>query len=727
MADFGLRAPHGPDMTGTHNPLEDMHAHERGAFDELIRPDDSYTKDGTYWADLPLGQKVKFVSSYDAAEAKRELGTIWEMVKEDPLSPISYYFRNMVLPGAGLGLEGYVLFSIGNIKPLFQKTWPECWDTATTCNQQWINAVDYLEIIGIIFGQILVGIIGDWLGRRWGLIQDATIMFIGLLMLTAAWGVTMNGWIICYAWSLFFYSVGVGGEYPMTATSGMENAVGSGKISTKEDRLHRGRKVTSAFLMQGWGQLCNQLLLIICLLIFHHGSGNPPYSEVATQWTYRISFAIPAVGTLWLVYFRAYHMKAASKQLTAAKKKASVTGYDVDSLALTFKYFGPRLIATAGGWFCNDMFFYGNKLFQSEFISVISPSTDSVMPTWLWSLVNIGVSLVGYYFASFFIDNKLYGRKKMQILGFIMCFVLYAIPGFKYAYYTDSKHIKAFQAMYFLGSFFNQFGPNSVTFLVAAEVYPTPIRATAHGLSAAAGKSGALLAAVLYNYISNQTKFLVIPWFGLAGAIVTFFFLPDTTGLDLKEQERRWQYIRRGEEKEYHGPAVHPKHLSLYERLVLHLDRNYDAEKDYQHKVEEYRVEWESAMAAKFAEKDQGEESFEDTDDSLLEGHVHTYFHRTSPMFKGMSPLEKPGSSMKKEKDEFKLPPAAEVDEDVYVNAERHDNPANVRLASSEEQTLSDANGDVYTSAQHTFTSEQVQQHTFSSESHTFSSSEKHS
>ncbi|KAJ5614095.1 MFS general substrate transporter [Penicillium herquei] len=734
MADFGLRAPHGPDMTGTHNPLEDMHAHERGAFDELIRPDDSYTKDGTYWADLPLGQKVKFVSSYDAAEAKRELGTIWEMVKEDPLSPISYYFRNMVLPGAGLGLEGYVLFSIGNIKPLFQKTWPECWDTATTCNQQWINAVDYLEIIGIIFGQILVGIIGDWLGRRWGLIQDATIMLIGLLMLTAAWGVTMNGWIICYAWSLFFYSVGVGGEYPMTATSGMENAVGSGKISTKEDRLHRGRKVTSAFLMQGWGQLCNQLLLIICLLIFHHGSGNPPYSEVATQWTYRISFAIPAVGTLWLVYFRAYHMKAASKQLTAAKKKASVTGYDVDSLALTFKYFGPRLIATAGGWFCNDMFFYGNKLFQSEFISVISPSTDSVMPTWLWSLVNIGVSLVGYYFASFFIDNKLYGRKKMQILGFLMCFVLYAIPGFKYAYYTDSKHIKAFQAMYFLGSFFNQFGPNSVTFLVAAEVYPTPIRATAHGLSAAAGKSGALLAAVLYNYISNQTKFLVLPWFGLAGALVTFFFLPDTTGLDLKEQERRWQYIRRGEEKEYHGPAVHPKHLSLYERLVLHLDRNYDAEMDYQHKVEEYRVEWESAMAAKFAEKDQGEESFEDTDDSLLEGHVHTYFHRTSPMFKGMSPLEKPGSSMKKEKDEFKLPPAAEVDEDVYVNAERHDNPANVRVASSEEQTLSDANGDAYTSAQHTFTSEQVQQHTFSSEqrtfsseSHTFSSSEKHS
>lgn len=42
----------------------------------------------------------------------------------------------------------------------------------------------------------------------------------------------------------------------MTATAAMENAVGSGKISNKEDRLHRGRKVTMAFLMQGWGQVC---------------------------------------------------------------------------------------------------------------------------------------------------------------------------------------------------------------------------------------------------------------------------------------------------------------------------------------------------------------------------------------------------------------------------------------------------------------------------------------
>lgn len=64
-----------------------------------------------------------------------------------------------------------------------------------------------------------------------------------------------------------------------------------------------------------------------------------------------------------------------------------------------------------------------------------------------------------------------------------------------------------------MSSFFNQFGPNCTTFLVAAEVFPASIRSTAHGFSAATGKLGALAPTILYNYIiDNQTKFWVVPW-----------------------------------------------------------------------------------------------------------------------------------------------------------------------------------------------------------------------
>jgi len=621
-----VSVPHGPETGEDHVSYPYTHnaENEKAIFAYLLHPDDSFTPEGVYWADLSIGKRIGFVGKVDAIEAKNELRSIWSMMKVDPLSPVGWYFRQAVLPGAGLGLEGYVLFSIGNLTPLFQAVWPTCWKSFKVCSENWVSAVTYLEVIGIICGQVLVGILGDWFGRRWGLIQDAIIMFLGLIMLVCSWGLNLNGWVICYAWSLFFYGIGVGGEYPMTATAAMENATGSGRVSTKEDRLHRGRKVTTAFLMQGWGQFFNQVILILLLLIFHH-SGNPPYSKVAAQWTFRVSFAIPAVGTLWLVYYRWFKMPLASKQLNAAKKKSKVTGYDVKSLKLTFTYFGPRVLATAGCWFCNDVFFYGNKLFQSQFIKVISPeSVNSVMVGWLWNLLNVGVSLIGYYMASFFIDNKLYGRKMMMQVGFLMDFIFFVVPAFHYKYYSGTHGIKAFQAMYFLSSFFNQFGPNSVTFLVAAEVYPTPVRATAHGFSAAVGKLGALFASILYNYIGTQTKFYVVPWFGLAGMLLTFLFLPDTTGLDLKEQERRWMYVREGRENEYHGVAIHPKHLSLWERM-RGVGKNYDPAADYQSKINDMRADWEE----KQAERQSREDGDVDVDDEYSD-NVHEYFQATT-------------------------------------------------------------------------------------------------
>ena len=221
------------------------------------------------------------------------------------------------------------------------------------------------------------------------------------------------------------------------------------------------------------------------------------------------------------------------------------------------------------------------------------------------------------------------------MIGFLMDFILFVVPAFNFKYYKSEAHLGEFQAMYFLSSFFNQFGPNAVTFLVAAEVYPTPIRATAHGFSAACGKMGALLAAVMYNYITTIQKFHVVPWFGLGGMLVTVLFLPDTTGLDLKEAERRWSYIRAGREHDYHGVAVHPKHLSWWERF-RGVGKYYDADLDYKSKIEEMREEWEGKQARRADEKAAHHEEFEDDDEWSSE--VSTFFEKTSrsPMIKGM-------------------------------------------------------------------------------------------
>ena len=104
--------PYGPDTGDEESfPYTRNADNEKQIFQYLLKPDDSYTPEGVYWADLPIGQRAAFVSGVDAAEARKELNTIGSMIKKDPLSPIGWYFRNCIIPGAGLGLEGYVIAS----------------------------------------------------------------------------------------------------------------------------------------------------------------------------------------------------------------------------------------------------------------------------------------------------------------------------------------------------------------------------------------------------------------------------------------------------------------------------------------------------------------------------------------------------------------------------------------------------------------------------------------
>jgi hypothetical protein len=169
-----------------------------------------------------------------------------------------------------------------------------------------------------------------------------------------------------------------------------------------------------------------------------------------------------------------------------------------------------------------------------------------------------------------------------------------------------------------------QLGPNCTTFLVAAEVFPIATRATAHGFSAAMGKLGALLPAIIYNYVDDRTKFWIVFPFCFAGLIVTVVFLPDTTGLDMQEQERYWAYVRAGRASEYCGIAVHPRHLSLWERVVLKRHLAYDADLDRMAKMAELRAEYREAMEQNHAED--GRDVSTEEDDLALSGSANAFF-----------------------------------------------------------------------------------------------------
>ncbi|KAG6493018.1 hypothetical protein ZIOFF_047991 [Zingiber officinale] len=58
--------------------------------------------------------------------------------------------------------------------------------------------------------------------------------------------------------------------------------------------------------------------------------------------------------------------------------------------------------------------------------------------------------------------------------------------------------------MYAFTFFFANFGPNSTTFIVPAEVFPAWLRSTCHGISAATGKMGAIVGAFGFLYLAQN-------------------------------------------------------------------------------------------------------------------------------------------------------------------------------------------------------------------------------
>merc|ERR1719478_1355494 len=75
---------------------------------------------------------------------------------------------------------------------------------------------------------------------------------------------------------------------------------------------------------------------------------------------------------------------------------------------------------------------------------------------------------------------------------------------------------------------FSNFGPNTTTFVLPVEIYPTLVRATCHGISAAAGKVGAVIGVVAFSPCEKAYGIeAVLAGCGIiciVGAMFTFFF-----------------------------------------------------------------------------------------------------------------------------------------------------------------------------------------------------------
>jgi hypothetical protein len=182
--------------------------------------------------------------------------------------------------------------------------------------------------------------------------------------------------------------------------------------------------------------------------------------------------------------------------------------------------------------------------------------------------LNATVALLGYFGAAILVDHPSIGRVRLQSVGFLITGGLFLMCGFSF----DNLSSGWLVSMYLASGFFGQLGPNATTFLIPAEIFPTEMRTLCHGICAASGKVGALIAAVMFNFMQQDADlFLLSGYTSFLACIITVWTIPETVGLDLLEIDRKWRMTLEGRKKDYTGPANHPDHLSMYERWKVGL------------------------------------------------------------------------------------------------------------------------------------------------------------
>jgi MFS transporter, putative metabolite transport protein len=198
-------------------------------------------------------------------------------------------------------------------------------------------------------------------------------------------------------------------------------------------------------------------------------------------------------------------------------------------------------------WFLQDLSTYGIGIFtptilaatighKTEHIRNISDLvTNDELAAKGAALIDV-LLIVGIICAVLLADRV--GRIRLQVVGFIGCAAGLALASLS-AYTTGATQTALIFAGFMLFNFMTNMGPNAQTYLLAGEVFPTRLRGTGAGFAAAIAKVGAVMTAFLFPIlladIGTQALLLILVGTSIVGAIVTWAFRIETTGVNLEK------------------------------------------------------------------------------------------------------------------------------------------------------------------------------------------------
>ncbi|CAG8558017.1 16427_t:CDS:2 [Dentiscutata heterogama] len=462
-----------------------------------------------------------------------------------------FHIRACIVSGVGFFTDAYDLFVINLVSTMisliyFDNNIPAMVDMGLKMS----------AAIGTLLGQLVFGWCADRYGRKKMYGLELSLMIaatIGSALCANSFAITLWGSLMFWR---FVLGIGIGGDYPLSA-------VITSEFATKK---RRGAMMAAVFSMQGFGILSAAVISVVTLAAYKDLIAKDK-QYVDHVWRIVLGFgAIPGVIAL---YFRLtipetprYTMdilkdvEKASRDIDVvlsnkANKEKETPIFSIEVPRATVKDFinyfskwhnGKVLLGTSVSWFVLDVAFYGIGLNNATILDAIgfADSPDPYTSLWNMSVGNIIITMLGtvpgYWFTVFLVDKM--GRIKIQLMGFIVLTVLFLILGAAYNQISTPIFITIFT----LCQLFLNFGPNTTTFIIPGEVFPTRYRSTGHGISAASGKLGAIIAQIGFINLKDtggRNKFvnrliLVFAVFMFIG-IGSTLLIPETMNLSLEE------------------------------------------------------------------------------------------------------------------------------------------------------------------------------------------------
>ncbi len=429
------------------------------------------------------------------------------------------HIRVMLIAGMSFFTDAYDLFIIGIVllmlKPIF--------DLSATQ----IGLVASAALFGAVIGPVVFGTIGDRFGRK-----STYWITVAILIIGALGSATSMNYLQLIVWR-FVLGVGIGGDYPLSATIVAEYA----------NRKDRGKMVASTFAMQGFGLVAGVGIGFLLLM-----------TSIPTTIIWRLLLAFGAIPTLLIIkqrtklYETPWYNLSKGKTAAAAPLAANTSGRPQINAAAMPRRKLPEIslkrfvrtrwqivLGTSITWFLMDISYYGTAIFTPYLASLFGFS-GIFASTQISALILILAAVPGYWVAVALIDKQ--GRKSMQVIGFLamgICFIILFLSGNALL----AASMPAFFAIYGLSFFFTNYGPNTTTYVYPTELYPTSVRARGHGIAAMSGKLGAALSALFFPVLLiGIGKFNLIGVLGavaLLGAVLTLLLLPETKKRSLLE------------------------------------------------------------------------------------------------------------------------------------------------------------------------------------------------